>query len=189
MTIDIEPLRRRWAQDRGRGCRDAGAAQGDDRDLDRQEKALEEGQPIAGLASLPCIPTPGRPSARRCRFHRRRAQIDAARMASSTFTFEARSSDKLRRESSSPTSSCARAHRHLIVTTVTRRLFTPRGLALTEAASTVPRYPKPARRVACRCAIRAPTCRRRPSRPTVMLFRYSAITFNPHRILTTESIA
>ena len=74
----------------------------------------------------------------------------------------------------------------LIVTTQTRRIFTPRGLALSEAASTVFREdPKPGQKSGTPVREAAPTdvpWRRTITPNPVMLFRYSAITFNPHRI-------
>src|SRR4029077_2434961 len=75
---------------------------------------------------------------------------------------------------------------NLIVTTQTRRIFTPRGLALSEAASTVFREdPKPGAKSGVPERDPAPTdvpWRRTIKPDPGMLFRYSAITFNPHRI-------
>ena len=75
---------------------------------------------------------------------------------------------------------------NLIVTTQTRRIFTPRGLALTEAANTVFREEVKAgdkSGVPVREAAPGDVPWRRTIAPDpVMLFRYSAITFNPHRI-------
>ncbi len=75
---------------------------------------------------------------------------------------------------------------NLIVTTQTRRIFTPRGLALTEAANTVFREEVKAgdkAGVPVRDAAPSDVPWRRTITPSsVMLFRYSAITFNPHRI-------
>jgi 3-methylfumaryl-CoA hydratase len=109
--------------------------------------------------------------------------------AGSTFTFDGdiRVGDKLRREIEFTDVQLRQGSTGtLIVTTQTRRIFTPRGLAMTEAASTVFREdPSPARRAACRCAKAPPTdvpWRRTITPGPVMLFRYSAITFNPHRI-------
>ena len=75
---------------------------------------------------------------------------------------------------------------NLLVTTQTRRIFTPRGLALTEAANTVFREEVKAgdkAGVPVRDAAPSDVPWRRTITPnSVMLFRYSAITFNPHRI-------
>jgi 3-methylfumaryl-CoA hydratase len=74
----------------------------------------------------------------------------------------------------------------LILATVTKRLFTPRGLALTETQHTVFREAVPpgaASGIPKRDAPPADLPWRRVIRPdAVMLFRYSALTFNPHRI-------
>ena len=74
----------------------------------------------------------------------------------------------------------------VLVTTQTRRIFTPRGLALTEAANTVFREEVKAgdkAGVPVRDAAPSDVPWRRTITPSsVMLFRYSAITFNPHRI-------
>lgn len=74
----------------------------------------------------------------------------------------------------------------LIVATQTRRIFTPRGLALTEDSVSVFREAVPP-------GIQSGIPRTEPSPPgmtwtrtikpdPVTLFRYSALTFNPHRI-------
>ena len=93
--------------------------------------------------------------------------------AGSTFTFDGdiRVGDKLKREIEfTDIQLRSGSTGTLVVTTQTRRIFTPRGLALTEAASTVFReeVESRARRAACRCATqRPPTCRGgAPSRPT-----------------------
>src|SRR5262249_37667850 len=74
----------------------------------------------------------------------------------------------------------------LIVTTQTRRLFTPRGLALSEAASTVFREEVKAGEKSGgpvrEAAPAAAPWRRTITPDAVMLFPYSPITFNPHRI-------
>ena len=74
----------------------------------------------------------------------------------------------------------------MIFTTVTRRIYTPRGLAVTEDQHTVFREAvDPSAPV--RTSERAPaptdvTWRRTITPDPVSLFRYSALTFNPHRI-------
>jgi len=109
--------------------------------------------------------------------------------AGSTFTYEGdiRMGDKLRRETEfTDVALRAGSTGSLIITTQTRRIFTPRGLALTEAASTV--FREEVRTgaksgVPVREAAPNDAPWRRTIRPdAVMLFRYSAITFNPHRI-------
>ena len=109
--------------------------------------------------------------------------------AGSTFTFdgEIRVGDKLRREIEFSDIQLRQGSTGtLIVTTQTRRIFTPRGLALTEAANTVFREdPKPGEKSGMPVRDAAPTdvpWRRTITPEPVMLFRYSAITFNPHRI-------
>ena len=109
--------------------------------------------------------------------------------AGSTFTFDGdiRVGDKLRREIEFTDIQLRQGSTGtLIVTTQTRRIFTPRGLALTEAASTVFREEVKAGEksgVPVRDAAPADVPWRRTIKPDpVMLFRYSAITFNPHRI-------
>lgn len=109
--------------------------------------------------------------------------------AGSTFTFDGdiRVGDKLRRETEfTDIQQRQGSTGNLIVTTQTRRIFTPRGLALTEAASTVFREEVKA---GAKSGVpeRDPVPTDTPWRRTieahpVMLFRYSAITFNPHRI-------
>lgn len=74
----------------------------------------------------------------------------------------------------------------MIFTTVTRRIFTPRGLAVTEEHDTVFREAiDPAASTRAPRRERAPTdvaWQRSITPDPVMLFRYSALTFNPHRI-------
>ncbi len=107
----------------------------------------------------------------------------------STFTFDGdiRVGDKLRREIEfTDIQQRTGSTGNLIVTTQTRRIFTPRGLALTEAASTVFREEvKAGAKSGVPERDPAPTdvpWRRTIKPDPVMLFRYSAITFNPHRI-------
>src|SRR4030095_11262537 len=109
--------------------------------------------------------------------------------AGSTFTFDGdiRVGDKLRREIEFSDIQVRQGSTgNLIVTTQTRRIFTPRGLALTEAANTVFREEVKAgdkAGVPVRDAAPSDVPWRRTIAPnSVMLFRYSAITFNPHRI-------
>jgi len=109
--------------------------------------------------------------------------------AGSTFTFDGdiRVGDKLRREIEFSDIQLRQGSTGtLIVTTQTRRIFTPRGLALTEAASTVFREEVQAGAksgVPERDPVPGDTPWRRTIEPhPVTLFRYSAITFNPHRI-------
>ncbi|MCW5737758.1 MAG: MaoC family dehydratase N-terminal domain-containing protein [Enhydrobacter sp.] len=196
MTIDIEPLRKQL----GRKI--------DDEDVvtraplkamiatfDRQEEAPEEGQPIAPGWHLGFLHSYARPS----QLGRDGAAFAGGvlpeipmprRMyAGSTFTFdgEIRVGDKLRRETEFSDIQLRQGSTGtLIVTTQTRRIYTPRGLALTEAASTVFREdPKPGEKSATPVREAAPTdvpWRRTIMPGPVMLFRYSAITFNPHRI-------
>ena len=196
MTIDIEPLRKHL----GRKIED------DDVVTEAPIKAM-----IATFGRPDKAPGPGEPIApgwHLCFLHSyaRPAQLgrDGAafeggvlpkipmprRMyAGSTFTFEGdiRVGDKLRREIEFTDIQLRQGSTGtLIVTTQTRRIFTPRGLAMTEAASTVFREdPKPGQKsgVPVREAAPADVPWKRTITPNpVMLFRYSAITFNPHRI-------
>jgi 3-methylfumaryl-CoA hydratase len=109
--------------------------------------------------------------------------------AGSTFTFEddIRMCDRLRRETEfTDIQVRGGGTGTLIVTTQTRRIFTPRGLAVTEAANTVFREEVKAGEksgIPTREAAPAGLPWRRTIKPDpVMLFRYSALTFNPHRI-------
>jgi 3-methylfumaryl-CoA hydratase len=74
----------------------------------------------------------------------------------------------------------------LIITTQTRRIFTPRGLALTEEGDTVFReavQPGAKSGIPKRDEVPAGLPWRQTITPDpVSLFRFSAITFNPHRI-------
>jgi len=196
MTIDIEPLRKQL----GRKIEDedlvtAAPIKAMICTFDRDEEVPAPGEPIApgwhlcflhsyarraslgkdGAAAeggvLPRIPMPRR------------------MYAGSTFTFEGdiRMGDKLRRELEFTDIQLRQGSTGtLIVTTQTRRLFTPRGLALTEAANTVFREEVKAGEksgVPVREAAPADAPWRRTITPDpVMLFRYSAVTFNPHRI-------
>lgn len=74
----------------------------------------------------------------------------------------------------------------LILATQTRRIYTPRGLAVTEDGHTVFREAVPAGAASGipqrEPAPRDATWRRTITPDPVGLFRYSALTFNPHRI-------
>src|SRR6185312_11245079 len=196
MTIDIEPLKK----DLGHKIEDEDVvAQAPLKAMiatfDRADKVPESGEPIA-------------PGWHLCFLHSyaRRAQLglDGAaaeggvlpripmprRMyAGSTFTFDGdiRVGDKLRRELEFTDIQLRQGSTGtLVVATQTRRIFTPRGLALTEAANTVFREEVKAGQksgVPVREAAPKDAPWRRTIKPDpVMLFRYSAITFNPHRI-------
>lgn len=196
MTIDIEPLKKEL----GRKIEDEDTVT--DAPLkamiatfDRNDRVPAAGEPIApgwhlcflhsyarrnvlgedGLPTeggvLPKIPLPRR------------------MYAGSTFTFEGdiRVGDKLRRETEfSDVQLRGGGTGTLIVTSQTRRIFTPRGLALTEVANTVFREEvKAGEKSGVPVREAAPSdvpWRRTIKADPVMLFRYSAITFNPHRI-------
>ncbi len=196
MTIDIEPLKKEL----GRRIDDEDTVtqaplKGMIATFDRGEKVPDAGEPIApgwhlcflhsyarravlgedGLpvegGVLPPMPLPRR------------------MYAGSTFTFDGdiRVGDRLRRETEfSDVQLRGGGTGTLIVTTQTRRIFTPRGLAVTEAANTVFREEVKAGTqsgVPVREAAPADVPWRRTIKPDpVMLFRYSALTFNPHRI-------
>lgn len=108
-------------------------------------------------------------------------------VSSRTFTDNIRVGDQLRRETEFTDIQLRDGGTGtLIVTTQTRRIYTPRGLALTEAANTVFREQvKAAAKSGVPVRDVAPVdvpWRRTITPSSVMLFRYSAITFNPHRI-------
>lgn len=163
--------------------------------FDRDEKVPGPGEPIAPGWHLLYLHS----YARRAQLGRDGAAAEGGvlpkipmprRMyAGSTFTFEGdiRVGDKLRRELEfSDVQLREGSTGTLIVTTQTRRIFTPRGLALSEAANTVFREdPKPGAKSGVPVREEAPRdvpWRRTITPDPVMLFRYSAITFNPHRI-------
>ena len=196
MTIDIAPLRKEL----GRKIEDEDVVtQAPIKAMlatfDRQEKVPDEGEPIAPGWHLLYLHS----YARRAQLGRDGAAAEGGvlpripmprRMyAGSTFTFdgEIRVGDRLRREIEFTDIQAREGSTgNLIVTTQTRRIFTPRGLALTEAANTVFREdPKPGEKSGVPVRDAAPTdvpWRRTIKPDAVMLFRYSAITFNPHRI-------
>ncbi len=129
-----------------------------------------DGLPVEG-GVLPMIPLPRR------------------MYAGSTFTFEGdiRVGDKLRRETEfTDVQLRTGGSGTLIVTTQTRRIYTPRGLAVVEAANTVFREEVKAGEksgIPTRESAPSDTPWKRTIKPDpVMLFRYSALTFNPHRI-------
>ncbi|MBS0220559.1 MAG: MaoC family dehydratase N-terminal domain-containing protein [Proteobacteria bacterium] len=196
MTIDIEPLKKQL----GRKVEDEDVVtemplKGMIATFDRNDKVPGPGEPIApgwhlcflhsyarraalgedGLPTqsdvLPKMPLPRR------------------MYAGSTFTFEGdiRVGDKLRRETEfTDVQLRSGSTGTLIVTTQTRRIYTPRGLALSEAANTVFREEvKAGARSGVPVRDAAPrdvSWRRTVTPDPVMLFRYSALTFNPHRI-------
>lgn len=196
MTVDIEPLKKQL----GRKVEDEDLVtemplKGIIATFDRDESVPKAGEPIApgwhlcflhsyarraalgedGLPTqsdvLPKMPLPRR------------------MYAGSTFTFEGdiRVGDKLRRETEfTDVQLRSGSTGTLIVTTQTRRIFTPRGLAVTEAANTVFREEvKAGAKSGVPVRDAAPkdvTWRRTIKADPVMLFRYSALTFNPHRI-------
>jgi 3-methylfumaryl-CoA hydratase len=196
MTIDIEPLRKEL----GRKIEDEDVVtQAPIKAMlatfDREEKVPEPGEPIAPGWHLLYLHSYA---------HRNQLGRDGAafsggvlpeipmprRMyAGSTFTFDGdiRVGDKLRRETEFTDIQLRQGSTGtLVVTTQTRRIFTPRGLAWTESYSTVFREdPKPGEKSGTPVREAAPTdvpWRRTIEPDPVMLFRYSAITFNPHRI-------
>jgi 3-methylfumaryl-CoA hydratase len=196
MTVDIEALRRhlgRKVEDRDTAT--AAPLQGMIATFDRQEAAPGPGQPIAPGWHLAYLHNYARPAALgedglpmesdvlpRMPFPRRM-------YAGSTFSFESDIcvGDALRRETEfTDVQVRSGSTGALIVTAQTRRIFTPRGLAVVEVASTVFREEVTGGAksgVPVRDA--APTdvaWRRTIKADPVMLFRYSALTFNPHRI-------
>jgi 3-methylfumaryl-CoA hydratase len=163
--------------------------------FDRDEKVPEPGEPIAPGWHLLYLHS----YARRNQLGRDGAAFSGGvlpeipmprRMyAGSTFTFEddIRVGDRLRREIEFTDIQVRDGSTGtLLVATQMRRIFTPRGLAIAEAYSTVFREdPKPGHKsgTPVREPVPAGTPWKRTITPDpVMLFRYSAITFNPHRI-------
>jgi 3-methylfumaryl-CoA hydratase len=196
MTIDIEPLRKEL----GRKIEDEDVVT--DAPLkamiatfDRPDKVPAMGEPIAPgwhLCFLHSYARPASLGADGAAFEGGvlpKIPMPRRMYAGSTFTFDGdiRVGDKLRREIEfTDIQERKGSTGNLIVTTQTRRIFTPRGLALTEAASTVFREEVKAGAksgVPERDPVPSDTPWRRTIEPhPVMLFRYSAITFNPHRI-------
>jgi 3-methylfumaryl-CoA hydratase len=196
MTIDIAPLRKEI----GRKIADEDVVteapiKAMIATFDRQDKVPAPGEPIAPGWHLCFLHS----YARRGSLGADGAAVEGGvlpkipmprRMyAGSTFTFDGdiRMGDKLRRELEFSDIQLRQGSTGtLVVTTQTRRIFTPRGLALTETASTVFREEVKAGEksgVPVRDAAPTDAPWRRTIKPDpVMLFRYSAITFNPHRI-------
>src|SRR5215813_15319476 len=147
MTIDIEPLRKQL----GRKIEDedvvtAAPIKAMIATFDRKDKVPGPGEPIAPGWHLCFLHSYARPA----QLGRDGAAFEGGvlpkipmprRMyAGSTFTFEGdiRVGDKLRRELEFTDIQLRQGSTGpLIVTTQTRRIFTPRGLAVSEAASTV----------------------------------------------------
>jgi 3-methylfumaryl-CoA hydratase len=196
MTIDIEPLRKQLSRKMvDEDIVTEMPLKGFIATFDRQESVPGPGQPIApgwhlgflhSYARHAALGEDGLPVASdvlpEMPFPRRM-------YAGSTFTFDGdiRVGDRLRRETEfTDIQLRAGSTGPLIVTTQTRRIYTPRGLALTEAASTVFREEVKAGAksgVPVRDSAPADVAWRRTIKADpVMLFRYSALTFNPHRI-------
>lgn len=196
MTIDIEPLRRQL----GRKIEDEDEVtqaplKAMIATFDRPDKLPGPGEPIAPGWHLCFLHSYARPASLGpdgAAFEGGvlpKIPMPRRMYAGSTFTFDGdiRVGDRLRRETEfSDIQLRSGSTGTLIVTTQTRRLFTPRGLALTEAASTVFREEVTAGAksgVPVREAAPKDVPWRRTIAPDpVMLFRYSAVTFNPHRI-------
>jgi 3-methylfumaryl-CoA hydratase len=196
MTIDIEPLKKEL----GRKIEDEDVVtqaplKAMIATFDRRDKVPAEGEAIAPGWHLCFLHSYARPAS----LGKDGAAFEGGvlpkipmprRMyAGSTFTFDGdiRVGDKLRREIEfTDIQLRSGSTGTLVVTTQTRRIFTPRGLALSEAASTVFREEVKAGEksgVPVRDAAPADVPWRRTIKAnSVMLFRYSAITFNPHRI-------
>jgi len=163
--------------------------------FDRDERAPEEGEPIAPGWHLAYFPDPSRrselgadglPLARgmlpamplpRRMYAGAKLTFHAPILVGDKLTRETEFTDVQLREGSTGT---------LILATQTRRCFTPRGLALTDEQHTVFREAVPSGApsgVPKREAPPPDTPWRRSITPDpVSLFRYSALTFNPHRI-------
>jgi 3-methylfumaryl-CoA hydratase len=129
-----------------------------------------DGLPLAG-GVLPAMPLPRR------------------MYAGATLTFHAPIlvGDQLRRETSFSDVQLRKGSTGtLIVATQTRRIFTPRGLALTEDAVSVFREAVPPGASSGIPQTETPpggmNWKRTITPDPVSLFRYSALTFNPHRI-------
>jgi 3-methylfumaryl-CoA hydratase len=196
MTVDIEPLKKQL----GRKVEDEDVVtemplKGIIATFDREEKVPKAGEPIApgwhlcflhSYARRAALGEDGLPTQSDVL---PRMPLPRRMYAGSTFTFEGdiRVGDKLRRETEfTDVQLRSGSTGTLIVTTQTRRIFTPRGLAVTEAANTVFREEVkagaksgvPVRDAAPKDVAWRRTIKANP----VMLFRYSALTFNPHRI-------
>ncbi|SKA35185.1 3-methylfumaryl-CoA hydratase [Enhydrobacter aerosaccus] len=196
MTIDIEPLKKQL----GRKVEDHDTVteaplKGMIATFDRNEPVPKAGEPIAPGWHLCFLHS----YARRAKLGEDglpmesdvlpRMPLPRRMYAGSTFTFsgDIRVGDALRRETEfTDVQLRSGSTGTLIVTTQTRRIFTPRGLALTETASTVFREEvKAGSKSGVPVRDPAPTdvpWRRTIKPDAVTLFRYSALTFNPHRI-------
>jgi 3-methylfumaryl-CoA hydratase len=163
--------------------------------FDRDERAPEAGEPIAPGWHLAYFPEPSRlselgadglPLARgmllamplpRRMYAGAKLTFHAPILVGDNLMRETEFTDVQLREGSTGT---------LILATQTRRFFTPRGLALTDEQHTVFREAVPlgaASGLPRREAPPSDTPWRRTITPDpVSLFRYSALTFNPHRI-------
>ena len=196
MTVDIEPLKKQL----GRRVEDEDIVtemplKGIIATFDRDEKVPAAGEPIApgwhlcflhSYARRAALGEDGLPTQSDVL---PRMPLPRRMYAGSTFTFEGDIcvGDKLRRETEFTDVQLRNGSTGtLIVTTQTRRIFTPRGLAVTEAANTVFREEVKAGAksgLPMRDAAPKDVIWRRTIKPDpVMLFRYSALTFNPHRI-------
>ena len=196
MTVDIEPLKKQL----GRRVEDEDIVtemplKGIIATFDRDEKVPAAGEPIApgwhlcflhSYARRAALGEDGLPTQSDVL---PRMPLPRRMYAGSTFTFEGdiRVGDKLRRETEFTDVQLRNGSTGtLIVTTQTRRIFTLRGLAVTEAANTVFREEVKAggkSGLPMRDAAPKDVIWRRTIKPDpVMLFRYSALTFNPHRI-------
>lgn len=196
MTIDIEPLKKQL----GRKVEDEDVVtemplKGMIATFDRNEKVPGPGEPIApgwhlcflhSYARRAALGEDGLPTQSDVL---PRMPLPRRMYAGSTFTFEGdiRVGDKLRRETEfTDVQLRSGSTGTLIVTTQTRRIYTPRGLALSEAANTVFREEvKAGTKSGVPVRDAAPKdvpWRRTVTADPVMLFRYSALTFNPHRI-------
>lgn len=196
MTVDIEPLKKQL----GRRVEDEDIVtemplKGIIATFDRDEKVPAPGEPIApgwhlcflhSYARRAALGEDGLPTQSDVL---PRMPLPRRMYAGSAFTFEGdiRVGDRLRRETEfTDVQLRSGSTGTLIVTTQTRRIFTPRGLAVTEAANTVFREEvKTGAKSGVPMRDAAPkdvTWRRTIKPDPVMLFRYSALTFNPHRI-------
>ena len=138
--------------------------------MSRQSKLAADGLPT-GTGVLPKVPLPRRMYAgNRVTFH-------APILVGDALSRETELTDLQVREGSTGV---------LIVTTQTRRISTPRGLAVVEESDTVFREAvKPGAKsgIPKRDEVPAGLPWRQTFRPDpVVLFRFSALTFNPHRI-------
>ena len=196
MTIDIEPLRKEL----GRKIEEEDVVtQAPIKAMlatfDREEKVPEPGEPIAPgwhllyLHSYARRNQLGRDGAAFAGGVLPKIPMPRRMYAGSTFTFDGDIcvGDKLKRETEFTDIQLRQGSTGtLVVATQTRRIFTPRGLAVTEvydgafreevkagAKSGVPKRDAPPESLPWQRTHKA---------DIVSLFRFSAITFNPHRI-------